>query len=169
MKEKYAYHDYSKNYKLLFKEEKKNLKTFLKGVKIEHVGSTAIPGMGGKKVIDIIVGVKKKFGNEKELLKMNGYEFEESGGTAQRLFFKKIIAEQLYHLHLVVYDELDWLQTTAFRDYLIENPSQIKEYEKVKKEAVKVAKGSGEMYRNHKKNYLDKVTKIALRQSAKLY
>ena len=102
MKEKYAYHDYSKNYKLLFKEEKKNLKTFLKGVKIEHVGSTAIPGMGGKKVIDIIVGVKKKFGNEKELLKMNGYEFEESGGTAQRLFFKKIIAEQLYHLHLVV-------------------------------------------------------------------
>ena len=169
MKEKYRFDDYTSKYKQLFIDEKRFLKTFLKKVKIEHVGSTAIPKMGGKGIIDIAIGVKNEFSNEKKLFIKNGYEFKESGGTKERLFFKKTVNDQLYHLHLVVYDELDWLQTTAFRDFLIENPTEIKKYEEVKKDAIRLAQNDDEQYRNYKKKYIEDVTRRALRQSAKLY
>ena len=169
MKEKYRFDEYTPKYKQLFIDEKRFIKTFLKKVKIEHVGSTAIPKMGGKGIIDIVVGVKKEFSIEKELLIKNGYEFKESGGTKERLFFKKKIDNQLYHLHLTLYDELDWLQTTEFRDFLIGNPSEIKKYEEIKKEAIRLAKNDGKKYRSYKNEYIDDTTKRALRQSAKLY
>jgi GrpB-like predicted nucleotidyltransferase (UPF0157 family) len=169
MGEKYIFKKYISDYKTLFSDEKRFLKTFLKKIKIEHIGSTAIPKMGGKGIVDVIIGVKEKFTNEKELLIEHAYEYKKSGGTDKRLFFKKTTGLQTYHIHLVVYDELDWLQTTAFRDYLIENPTQIEVYEKVKKDAVRLAKNDGKLYRKYKKEYIDNITKQALRQSAKLY
>ena len=44
-----------------------------------------------------------------------------------------------------------------------------KKYEEVKKEAIRLAQNDGEKYRNHKKKYIEDVTRRALRQSAKLY
>lgn len=168
--EKYIFKEYSKDWKKLFSEEKRFLKTFLKNVKIEHIGSTSVPGLGGKGIIDILVGVKKEdYSIEKKLLEKNGYEYRENGSCETRAFFRRLYKKEVYHLHLVVYDEIEWLKGTAFRDYLIENPQELEEYALLKKKAVKIANGDGEIYREYKRNYIEKTVKSALRQSAKLY
>ena len=179
MEKKYVFKEYAPIYKVLFRNEKKHLRNFLKKEKIEHVGSTAVPGLGGKGIIDILVGVDekykkekfkdKKFLNEKELLKKAGYDFRPNASSEERLFFRKTMNKQVYHLHLTIHDEIDWLKMAAFRDYFLENPDEIKEYEKIKQKAVKFANENGEKYRKYKRKYIDKLTKTALRQSAKLY
>ena len=50
------------------------------------------------------------------------------------------------------------------RDYLEKNPKAIKEYERVKKEAIKHAKGEGKKYREYKKSFLQKIEKLALKE-----
>jgi len=51
----------------------------------------------------------------------------------------------------------------AFRDYLVKNPKIAKEYAKIKKEAVKHAKGEGEKYRGYKHKFLQKIGREALK------
>ncbi|MEA3329527.1 MAG: GrpB family protein [Nanoarchaeota archaeon] len=59
--QKYKYRKYDKKYPELFRREKSKLRKILgKKPEITHVGSTAIPGLGGKGVIDILISVSKK-------------------------------------------------------------------------------------------------------------
>ena len=51
----------------------------------------------------------------------------------------------------------------AVRDYLRKNPEALKEYEQIKKEAIKHAKGEGRKYREYKKSFLQKIEKLALK------
>ena len=58
---KYKFREYNEKYPMLFKKEKSKLKKiFPKNAVIEHIGSTAIPNLGGKGVIDLYVTVKNK-------------------------------------------------------------------------------------------------------------
>lgn len=57
---KYVFRRYNSKYELLFNKEKAKLKKILPKAKIEHVGSTAVKGLGGKGIIDISIIVPKK-------------------------------------------------------------------------------------------------------------
>src|SRR5215472_6824282 len=50
-----TYQDYDEQYPQIFAEVAKAIQTVLPSVHIEHVGSTSIPGLGGRKVLDIVV------------------------------------------------------------------------------------------------------------------
>ena len=60
-KDKYVFKSYSAIYARAFKIEKPKLYAGLgsENVAIEHMGSTAVPGLGGKNILDIIVGLRK--------------------------------------------------------------------------------------------------------------
>lgn len=58
MKNKYVFKPYNPVFSKLFETEKKRLSNYLTGLfRIEHVGSTAVPGLGGKGIIDIYIVV----------------------------------------------------------------------------------------------------------------
>lgn len=168
-KHKYKFRPYSENFPKLYKKERaKLIKILPKDIKMEHVGSTAIPGMGGKGIIDITVAVKKGKNKMKEVLIEKKYEIMPHASGEERISFKKIYKnknkERRVHVHLTAHDGIEWKGVLAFRDYLIKHPNVAKEYAKIKREAVKIAKGEGKLYRKHKEAFIKKITKLALRE-----
>lgn len=58
---KYEFKPYNPAFSKYFEEEKKRLSKYLSGdYQIEHIGSTAVPGLGGKGIIDIMIAVSKE-------------------------------------------------------------------------------------------------------------
>ncbi|MEK6809036.1 MAG: GrpB family protein [Nanoarchaeota archaeon] len=134
MIDKYVFKKYDSRYKFFFFKEKRNLQKCLgKNVEIEHVGSTAVKGLGGKGIIDILVGVKNKLIQSLiHKLEKSNYEFREKASTTQRLFFrrdhKKGKSFRRVHVHLVRLRGKDWQEMIAFRNFLLENPEKSKKY-----------------------------------------
>lgn len=86
---KYVFKPYNKNFPHLFEVEKKRLLTGINcPAEIEHVGSTAIPGLGGKGIIDIAIAVpKQNLKSVSKQLQSLGYEFKPKFSTSERLYF----------------------------------------------------------------------------------
>src|SRR3989344_8427173 len=166
--EKYKFRNYDKKFPLLYRREKYQIEKVLpKEVYIEHIGSTSVVGLRGKGLIDIIIGVSKsKINKIKIILIKSGYGFIPDAGNKNRLFFiKDYISKgktRRVHLHLVEYGSKEWFGPIAVRDYLRTNKKEHQRYEKIKRKAVKIAKGGGEKYRKAKNKYLQKLTIEAL-------
>lgn len=168
-KDKYVFKSYSSIYAQAFKIERLKLYAGLgsKNVAIEHIGSTAVPGLGGKNILDIIVGLKKgKRQAVKRKIQESGYDFVSTAGNRRRLFFVK---DDTYksksirvHLHLVKFEGYEWKQKIAFRDYLIKHKDAVLEYARVKKIAVREAKGNKEKYLKAKEKFINDITRKAL-------
>ena len=103
---------------------------------IEHIGSTAVPGLIAKPTIDIAVGVEEigPVSEVRERLEQLGYEWR-AGFHAEHLFLRRIEDdERTHHLHVTVYPSAEFDRWLAFRDYLRANPDAAKEYADVKRE-----------------------------------
>jgi len=163
--EKYSFKQAQENYPLLFSKEKQKLRKLL-GAKIwiEHIGSTAVSGLGGKGIIDIMVLVSEKNVADfmQKLLKKNYKYF--MNDTIDRFFFEKDYKyknkTRRVHVHLT-YNKENFFGCLAFRNYLREHPEAIKKYEIIKKNATVVCEGDGQIYRNYKKKFIDKITGLA--------
>lgn len=122
----------------LFEAEKKLL-TELFGddvVAIEHIGSTAIPGMSAKPIIDMNVALTSIENIDKYVphLEKLGYVFMSNRRFIDRWFFPKG-AESLrtHHLNLVELDsETGWEYPLLFRDYLNTHSQDFERYKALK-------------------------------------
>ena len=132
---------------------------------IEHVGSTAIPGLGAKPVIDILVGLSKLTEAEGLVAALEAAGFEyvhkyESQLPERRYFRKPRLGSRAYHLHCVVKDSDFWVRHLAFRDYLREHPEAAAAYYELKRElAVRCSK---EDYTNGKSPFIEAILATAL-------
>ncbi|MGD9142869.1 MAG: GrpB family protein [Dehalococcoidia bacterium] len=98
-------------------------------IRIEHVGSTSIPGMIAKPIIDIVLVIEpERWEDIKSLLEERGYYHQGDKGIPERESFdfvdpamkKSFLAHNLY----VCPKHSDSLKRqTAFRDYLIKHPT----------------------------------------------
>lgn len=107
------------------------------GAQIEHIGSTAVPGLGAKPVIDIMVGVSRLADAEKRAnsLESAGYEYvgEYEAELPERRYFRKPRTRpRAYHLHCVVKGSDFWKRHLQFRDYLRIHPKAAAEYYSLK-------------------------------------
>lgn len=160
---KYVFREYDPIYKDFFNEEKAYIKALFESknaLDIEHVGSTAVPSLGGKGVIDVMIGSsKEQIQTIKNTLEKDSYEFRAHGSTPDRLFFVKTLpyqgGQRLVHLHLVEKDSLASKKLVDFRNYLLHNPEALQNYIRIKKEALEIAQGVGEKYRAHKKPFIE--------------
>ncbi len=102
---------------------------------IEHVGSTAVPGLAAKPVIDIMIGVRELADGQACIgpLRSLGYEYRGDGGIPDRHYFRKG-APRSHHLHLVEHESEFWERHILFRDRLREDPELAREYGALKKE-----------------------------------
>lgn len=158
----YKFRKYKRKFPKLFKKEKAALLRILpKNTKIEHIGSTSVPGLGGKGIIDIIIGVKKnEILNSAKLLIKNMYYFKDENSKEDRLFFIKeygLIKKRRVHIHLTAYNSKIWKQALKFKNHLIKNKKTREEYIKIKKQACKLCKQEGKIYRAHKNKFIKKV------------
>ena len=90
-------------------------------LRIEHVGSTSIPGMIAKPVIDIIIVIEPERWEEmKSLLEELGYYYRGDQGIKDREVFRLTDETILpiHHLYVCPKDNIDLKQETAFRDYM---------------------------------------------------
>ena len=104
---------------------------------IEHIGSTAVPGLAAKSVIDIMPGVVSMADAEtcSEGMRRLGYEYvpEFEDALPDRRYFRKGRPEQRWHVHIVEIDGEFWKRHIAFRDYLRESPETSAEYAALKR------------------------------------
>ena len=107
---------------------------------IEHIGSTAVPGLAAKPVIDIMVGVKSLDDTPSlvEGLEAIGYEYvpEFERQMPERRYFRKLHRGRRTHqIHLVERsDAAFWDRHVLFRDYLRRHPGVAEEYALLKHE-----------------------------------
>lgn len=107
-------------------------------ISIEHVGSTSIPGMNAKPIIDIdiIVEDAAQFQKLKEELLKIGYVHEGDRGIPGREAFdhEKVSVGIDHHLYVCVKDNAELLRHLKFRDKLRSSPELVNEYNKIKEE-----------------------------------
>lgn len=121
---------------------------------IEHVGSTAVPGLSAKPVIDIDV-VIESYGSFPEILRRlaaAGYCYEGDLGIPGREAFcyedKPHLAK--HHLYVCPADSLELRRHITFRDYLRTHPGEAARYGAVKEEAARHFPDSIEDYMKYK-------------------
>lgn len=164
---KYVFKPYSAIFPELFQKEKKRIASHLKeALYIEHVGSTAVPGLGGKGIIDIAIATKKEDMNAvSEQLQSLGYEFRPTFSTPDRFYFIIYLPDpeeesRRYHLHLTYPENTEWKDLIGFRDYLRNHPEELEEYAEMKRQAAIEANHDGEHYRKLKEPMFQKIISL---------
>jgi GrpB-like predicted nucleotidyltransferase (UPF0157 family) len=99
---------------------------------IEHIGSSAIPGLQGKPVVDIMVGVRS--GDLRvDMLRseLNDYDSLGEAGVPGRLYFRKRGTEAV-NVHVVEFLGTHWTDNLLLREYLLAHPDEAKRYGRTK-------------------------------------
>ncbi|KRL01127.1 GrpB family protein [Liquorilactobacillus capillatus] len=141
------------------------IQTFLKknigylSLRIEHVGSTAIPGLSAKPIIDIDVVISDytNFEELKQHLFTLGYIYEGTLGIPDRHAFKYNPASStlfLHHLYVCPLYSKELLKHLFFRDYLRQHPLACKRYGMIKQEAATLFPNDIERYIAYKKDFI---------------
>jgi GrpB-like predicted nucleotidyltransferase (UPF0157 family) len=107
-------------------------------IAIEHIGSTSIPGLSAKPIIDMMVLIESitDTKNITESLEKIGYIYKPEMSSAERIFLRKGEPVQ-YHLSISESKYPYWNRQILFRDYLRNHPESKEEYQKIKEEAIK--------------------------------
>ncbi len=119
---------------VLFNEESSRIASHLKEevLSIHHIGSTAVPGLKAKPIIDIVAVVKNR---SKALLYFEslGYKFKGEYNIPLRDYYNK----EGFHLHVYEKDHPEINLNLEFRDYLRQHPEERDRYGHLKDELVK--------------------------------
>lgn len=133
-------------------------------IDIQHVGSTAIPGMIAKPIIDIQIAVDSISAIKQtaiETLKTLGYEYWSDNPDLERLFFVKGMPpfgeKRTHHVHIVEPSSKHWKEKILFRDYLISDPAVADEYKKLKKKLAEQHQYDRERYTDSKTKFVNDV------------
>lgn len=132
--------EYSEQWAADFAAERERLTRAFIGVEvaIEHVGSTSVPGLCAKPIIDICVGVaelsvlEERIGAMEEL----GYSYvpEYEVEIPDRRYFRRPAARpRTHHVHACRRDGSIWRRHLAFRDWLRSHPVDRDEYAAIKR------------------------------------
>ena len=131
---------------------------------IEHIGSTAIPGLAAKPVIDIMAGVDSLDGSRAAIAAAAdlGYCYFPYQAELKHWFCKPSPAFRTHHLHLVPVGSPYWSRPIAFRDYLRTHPEVAAEYEALKRRLAAEFRFDREAYTEAKAPFINAVTDRAL-------
>ena len=150
---------YSTEWPALFAAEaailKSALVTWLVG-EPEHIGSTAVPGLAAKPVIDIMapVATLQDSLGAIEVLQDYGYLYFPYKQNQMHWFCKPSPELRTHHLHLVPVDSQLWRERLAFRDVLRSDKALATRYEKLKHELAAKFRDDREAYTEGKSSFI---------------
>jgi GrpB-like predicted nucleotidyltransferase (UPF0157 family) len=150
---------YDPNWPLLFEMERRLLEPVLAqwlAGPIEHVGSTSVPGLAAKPVIDIMAGVVNLEGSRPaiELVKVLEYQYAPYHPDTMHWFCKPGPALRTHHLHLVPYGSQLWKDRLKFRDALRADADIAHQYAELKRELALQFPEDREAYGNAKGSFI---------------
>jgi len=104
-------------------------------IAIHHIGSTSIPGMMAKPIIDILIEVRaiEAIDDYNSQMQWAGYVVKGEYGIPGRRFFYKGQNARTHHVHAFNAGTHDIKRHLNFRDYLINHPAMASEYAELKK------------------------------------
>ncbi|HEY4235418.1 MAG TPA: GrpB family protein [Lacipirellulaceae bacterium] len=134
--------DYDSRWPAMFEAERERLQQavghWVAG--IEHIGSTAVPHLAAKPVIDILVGVRALAAADVHCIRPIcglGYEYiaEFEKFIPERRYFRLLSdpTTHTHHIHLVERRSEFWRRHLLFRDYLRAHPDRARQYEALKR------------------------------------
>lgn len=174
LQESVAISDYDPQWPMLFAAEREHLlQTLPQGSlgRIEHFGSTAVPGLAAKPIVDMLVEVRSLLDVRDTLaaiLEAQGYEYfwrpGAPGGNeiAYAWFIKRgANGQRTHHIHMLSPDSPDW-NRLKFRDYLRTHPETAQAYARLKRQIADEHPDDRIAYARAKSEFIEQVTDRAL-------
>jgi GrpB-like predicted nucleotidyltransferase (UPF0157 family) len=127
--------EYDASWAELFEQERARLAPIFDGsaIGIEHIGSTSVPGLCAKPIVDMLVGMRRLDLSDDQVAAMTslGYEYLGEYGLPGRLFFRK--QPRTHHVHVVEHGGDHWERQLLFRDALRSDPEERERYDEFKR------------------------------------
>lgn len=160
---------YTTDWQRLFEQEKARIQTAIGHwtLDIQHVGSTSIPGIVAKPILDIGVAVEdfEEANVCIEPLEQLGYEYHGENGIPRRHFF--VMGDpRTHHLHVNEIHSRDWENQVFFRDYLILHSESAEEYTALKLSLAERFPTDRDAYLEGKASFIERVLRLARSERA---
>jgi GrpB-like predicted nucleotidyltransferase (UPF0157 family) len=157
---KYSIEVYNQAWKENFEIEVAALRPVFgsKAVSIEHVGSTAVPGLAGKPTIDILVTVPAVEHVDQLVVEIAQLGYQALGdylNKGSRLFVKEVNQERLVNLHIFAANHPHSIEMIELRDYFRTHPAVVVEYSNLKFALQRQYADDYGSYRTHKDAWMD--------------
>jgi GrpB-like predicted nucleotidyltransferase (UPF0157 family) len=127
--------DHDPSWAELYEQERDRLAGVFDGsvVGIEHVGSTSVPDLCAKPVVDVLIGLRQLDVSEEQIATMKslGYDYLGDYGLPGRLFFRK--HPRTHHVHVVEHGGEHWERQLTFRDALRSDAEERIRYDEFKR------------------------------------
>jgi GrpB-like predicted nucleotidyltransferase (UPF0157 family) len=177
LREEIAISPYDPGWPESFRREKEHLQVCLPADlvrRIEHFGSTAVPGLAAKPIVDILVEVTDLQATRERIapvLEAQGYDYfwrpthGDDGPPFYAWFIKRDLrtGARTHHIHMVERDFVAHWDRLFFRDYLIEKPLVAREYERLKARLATASPRDRIAYTRGKTTFVLEVTEQARR------
>ncbi len=163
--------EYNPEWTTMFDTEKNTILTSfpINEVLIEHIGSTSIPNLKAKPIIDIILGLTElplDILPVVKYLKTLGYEYIEEYNSIipeRRFFQKDLNGKRTHHIHLVSFNSEFWDKHLFFRNHLRDNPTIREQYQVLKADLTKRQWKSGNEYADAKGDFIKSVDSLRVK------
>lgn len=140
--------------------------------RLEHIGSTAVPGLAAKPVIDILVGVDDLALVRDEVaprMEADGYDcfWRPTSGDDVGPFYpwfigRDVSGSRISHIHVVTMDNAEQWDRVAFRDFLRRHPETAEEYARLKRDLAGRFATDRARYTEEKTEFIRRVTHLAV-------
>ena len=132
---------------------------------IHHIGSTAVPGITAKPIIDILLEVRDidRIDSYNGRMRALGYDPRGAYGLPRRRYFPRVEnGSHTFHVHTWQHGDSEIARHLAFRDYMIAHPDEALAYGRLKQELVERFAGDKEQYIAGKDAYCQEIEQRAL-------
>jgi GrpB-like predicted nucleotidyltransferase (UPF0157 family) len=133
---------------------------------IEHIGSTAVPRLTAKPVIDIMAAVNDLPSSldARDAVASLGYMYFPYRPDVMHWFCKPSPAQRTHHLHLIPAASPIWKDRLLFRDYLRAVPAAAEEYRRLKVALAERYRSDREAYTDAKEGFVQSIVERARRE-----
>ncbi|MBK0167467.1 GrpB family protein [Klebsiella sp. S69] len=150
----------------MFEAESLLIRTLLGGVvkRVHHIGSTSVPGLSAKPVIDILLEVSdvNELDTYNSAMVRGRYVACGENGITGRRFFTKGGDQRSHHVHAFAVGDMQVSRHLAFRDYLRENRDIAGQYAEVKHSAALLSRNNAHRYSALKAGFIEHHLRLAL-------
>ncbi len=134
---------------------------------IEHIGSTSVPGLSAKPVIDLLVGTRTLKDADVCVPRLIADEWEFPAEVNAKIVGRRFLLKlerfvRTHHLHLVVHGGELWNDYLNFRDKLRRHPELAHEYEQLKRDLAEKYRDQRERYTSSKTDFVARVLRLPL-------
>ena len=165
--------DYNPQWPHMYAQEKVRIQDAIGEylIDIQHVGSTSIPGLGAKPIIDIMAVVRNVSLVENciQPLEALDYLYQGEGGIPGRHFFRKPIdisqAGRTHHLHMVEKGHEQWAMHQLFREYMLQHPESVQQYDALKRELALENGSNRAAYTAAKAPFIKSIIRAAVKEA----